>query len=142
MLQYYGICLVGLCGLSAYRSEIYQFDLALIIYHDIIRADIPVHKTILMYLVQRFKYRLHKGEHCRLIKLSSHSLQVMFQIHTIDIFHNDISGSILIEEILHRNNALQLIELREISRLFHITLQTFVIDFLLVLIRCNCRCRH
>ena len=59
-----------------------------------------------MYFIQRFKYRFHQSKYGRFIQLSAHALKIMLQIHTIDIFHNDISGAIFIEEILHGYDTL------------------------------------
>ncbi len=99
--------------------------------HDIVRADIPVHDPRCVYLFQRFQHRAQDGERFFLGELSAFLLQILLQADPLYVLHHDIGGIVFIKEILHRYDAGDVCELRNISGLIHIFFQPLLVGLAL-----------
>ena len=87
----------------ARRAEVEQLDL-LSDQHDIVGADVAVDQTLGVDLPQRTEHG-HQQAYRVVGRNVAHLLEIALERDAVEVFHDDVDGAVLLEEIAHRHDA-------------------------------------
>ena len=79
-------------------TEVYQLDHTFFGNKDIVGRQVSVNHATLMYLSQCMKNRKYNSSTPLIILLATGFLKDLFDIHTLKVFHDAVTGSVLLKE--------------------------------------------
>ena len=97
--------------LDACAAKVYQLQAPVLQHHDIIRADIPVENAAVMQMLQGLDNRPHLLQNLGIIQPAAAALHILLQCLSLQVLQHHVGSIILMEEILHPDNARQVIKL-------------------------------
>ena len=97
--------------------KINQFQLSIIVKHQIVNADITIDQSCFMDITKRMDHRLHQRKHF-ISRHFSICPDIISHSCTLDVFHHDIGSMIFLKKITHRDDTRQFHKAGQASCLF------------------------